>query len=66
MELPDQTHDYIYELVGILLHAGTAESGHYIFIFLKDLHTNNQLVGSNSTMILSAALRPLIRGPRFI
>lgn len=29
MESPEQTHEDVYELVGILVHAGTAESGHY-------------------------------------
>jgi ubiquitin carboxyl-terminal hydrolase 34 len=29
MESPEQTQEDIYELVGILVHAGTAESGHY-------------------------------------
>jgi ubiquitin carboxyl-terminal hydrolase 34 len=29
MESPDETAEDIFELVGILVHAGTAESGHY-------------------------------------
>jgi ubiquitin carboxyl-terminal hydrolase 34 len=29
MESPDETPEDIFELVGILVHAGTAESGHY-------------------------------------
>lgn len=32
-KLPDE--DFLYDLVGILVHSGTAESGHY-YSFIKN------------------------------
>ncbi|CAG8979171.1 hypothetical protein HYALB_00000306 [Hymenoscyphus albidus] len=35
MESPEQTSEDVFELVGVLVHAGTAESGHY-YSFIRE------------------------------
>jgi ubiquitin carboxyl-terminal hydrolase 34 len=41
MESIEQTHEDIYELVGVLVHAGTAESGHY-YSYIRDRSLDGQ------------------------
>jgi ubiquitin carboxyl-terminal hydrolase 34 len=41
MELPEQTQEDVYELVGILVHAGTAESGHY-YSYIRERPSQGQ------------------------
>jgi ubiquitin carboxyl-terminal hydrolase 34 len=41
MESPEQMQEDIYELVGILVHAGTAESGHY-YSYIRERPSQGQ------------------------
>jgi ubiquitin carboxyl-terminal hydrolase 34 len=41
MDAPEETHEDIYELVGILVHAGTAESGHY-YSYIRERPSQGQ------------------------
>ncbi|KAH6668875.1 ubiquitin C-terminal hydrolase-like protein [Halenospora varia] len=40
MDNPEETPEDIFELVGVLVHAGTAESGHY-YSFIRERPTTN-------------------------
>src|ERR1700730_13561699 len=41
MESPEETPEDMYELVGILVHAGTAESGHY-YSYIRERPSQGQ------------------------
>lgn len=41
MESPEETPDDIFELVGVLVHSGTAESGHY-YSFIRERPSNGE------------------------